>query len=65
MFTEYRLKRLEKGLRQADLETLTGISQPKISLIERGYPPDPAEKVLIERALDIDSQRGDRGVERV
>lgn len=55
MLSIYRRKRLEKGYRQVDLATLTGLSQSKISAIERGLWPKGSEREKIEKALGMRS----------
>ena len=53
MLNIYRRKRLEKGLKQRDLEKLTGIEQTRISYIERGLPPKKVERKILEKVLEI------------
>jgi len=45
--------RVIAGFTQNDIEKLTGISQTKLSLIERGYKdPSPAEREKLEKVLN-------------
>ena len=39
----FKIQRIIKGLRQADVEKAIGIPQPRLSLIERGLPPSKEE----------------------
>lgn len=49
--------RLMSGLTQYDVEQLTGISQTKISLIERGYrKPSSTEMERLEKVLKHEIQ---------
>ena len=45
MFTRLRLERLKRGLRQMDVVAMCSgqVPQHRLSLIERGIPPQPAE----------------------
>ena len=55
MLTNVRFYRLNKGFRQADIENLTGISQPRLSLIERGMPATQEEKEKLAKAFNVSS----------
>jgi transcriptional regulator with XRE-family HTH domain len=53
--TPFRRIRLEKGLSQYDLSALSGIVQPRISVLERGiFKPRASEAEKLARALNID-----------
>ena len=45
MVNKLKLERIQRGLRQADVATLTKgkVPQPRLSLIERGITPKPDE----------------------
>lgn len=50
-----RRERLARGLSQADLARIAGVSQPTVSFLERGLSrPRPRSRVAIARALGID-----------
>ena len=51
--TQIRLRRLLAGLTQVDLEELSGVSQPRISELERSIrPATEAERRALVVALD-------------
>ena len=56
MLNDIKRRRLELGLKQSELEKLTGISQPKISQYERGLPLTPEDSAKLGRVLGIQSQ---------
>jgi len=47
----YRSRREAAGISLRDLERLTGINRGRLSIIERGVPPEPDEADLIEAVL--------------
>lgn len=51
--TTLKIERVRRGLRQADLSALTGIRQPKISLLEKGLPPEPKEALALSEVLRV------------
>ena len=53
MVSPMRLERLKLGITQIDLWTRTGIPQWRISLIERGVPPNPDERRKLAKALGM------------
>jgi transcriptional regulator with XRE-family HTH domain len=54
---EIRKRRLISELTQYDMEKLTGISQARLSLIERGYrKPNPEELEKLSEVLKIQVQ---------
>ena len=53
MISAIRELRLKKGLTQRALEKITGIHQPKISYIERGFPPSTEEKEALKKAFGL------------
>jgi transcriptional regulator with XRE-family HTH domain len=53
MVSLIKLERIKLGLSQIDLWTQTGIPQWRISLIERGLPPQPNEAAKIASALGV------------
>lgn len=54
---ELKKKRLLSELTQCDIEKLTGISQARLSLIERGYrKPNPEELEKLSEVLKIQVQ---------
>lgn len=54
---EIRKRRLISELTQYDMEKLTGISQARLSLIERGYrKPNPEELKKLSEVLKIQVQ---------
>jgi len=51
---EIKKRRLISGFTQYDIEKLTGISQARLSLIERGYrQPNPEELLKLLEVLKI------------
>lgn len=47
--------RFKKNKTQYDIWKVSGVSQSKVSLIERGYAfPTHKEKIAIAKALDVD-----------
>lgn len=60
---DLKLLRISRDLTQAELGSLAGLHQQRISLIERGIEPTPAEKHALAKALDSSSKkRVQRGV---
>jgi transcriptional regulator with XRE-family HTH domain len=47
----WRQLRQAKGLSLRDLEKRTGVNRGRLSVIERGLPPSPAEAQAILQAL--------------
>jgi transcriptional regulator with XRE-family HTH domain len=47
----WRQLRQAKGLSLRDLEKRTGVNRGRLSVIERGLPPSPAEALAILQAL--------------
>jgi hypothetical protein len=53
MLTRIRLERLRRGLRQMDVVAMCNgqVPQHRLSLIERGLPPQPAEAKLLAKVF--------------
>ena len=49
-----RLERTRKGLRQADVARLAGVTQSEVSALERGRYVIPGVRRSIYRALELD-----------
>lgn len=49
----FKIQRVIKGLRQADVEKVTGIPQPRISLLERGLPPSTDELKRLAKLFGV------------
>ncbi len=49
--SEFKLKRMSERYTQKELAFVTGISQQKLSLIERGLVPNIDEAIRIANAL--------------
>ena len=45
----YKVERIKRGLRQVDVAELSGLTQTKISEIERGVQPKAHEKAALEK----------------
>ena len=54
MVSPLRIERIKLGKSQVDLWMQTGIPQWRISLIERGIPPNPDERRKLAEALNIE-----------
>lgn len=56
------IKRLrqDRGISQVQLAKAVGISQPKLSYLERGLPPTPEEAQRLVKALEIESESKNR-----
>ena len=52
MVSQMKIERIKKGITQVDLWMETGIPQWRISLIERGIDPKPAEAQRIAETLN-------------
>lgn len=50
----YYLERMRRRWRQVDVAEKTGLTQNKISEIERGVKPKPAEQAALERVFKSD-----------
>jgi len=45
----YKIERIKRGWRQVDVAEKTGLTQTKISEIERGVQPKAQEKAALEK----------------
>jgi transcriptional regulator with XRE-family HTH domain len=49
-----RLERIHRGLRQADLAQLAGVTQAEVSALERGRQVIPGVRRRVYQALELD-----------
>jgi transcriptional regulator with XRE-family HTH domain len=58
MLTRLRIERLKRGLRQMDVVALCKgqVPQHRLSLIERGLPPQPDEAKLLAKVFGTDPE---------
>lgn len=58
MLTKVRYERLNRGLKQVEVVSLTGgkVSQARLSMIERGITPSPDEAVALADAFKLEPQ---------
>jgi hypothetical protein len=59
MLTKIRLERLNRGMRQMDVVAMCDgqVPQHRLSLIERGLPPQPAEAMMLAEVFGIDPEQ--------
>jgi transcriptional regulator with XRE-family HTH domain len=55
--TPFKIERIKRELTQAELAALTGVPQPRISLLERGIKPRPEEVEALAAAFKISPEK--------